>query len=249
MGSGKYSALAGAIAREQSIANITNNLANISTSGYKKSRVSFESILDGQGQIDKAKGINYNRVRNNFTDFSPGALKATENPLDVAISGQGFFKVQGENGTLYTRRGDFSLTSEGLLITSNGLSVLDDGNNELSIPDTDISRIAFGDDGTIYVLGPQGTRQQVGRLGIVDIEDTTQLKRESDTTFSMEDANLEIPSDSSTLVQGSLEISNINMSMEMAKMIDSYRLFETYHKILDSYGTLGEQQQELGTLG
>ena len=249
MVSGKYSALSGAISREQTIANISNNLANASTSGYKKSNISFESILQGEKQASEAKGINYTRVNENFTDYSPGALRQTDDPLDVAIHGEGFLKVQGPDGALYTKRGDLAVSSEGLLTTSNGLPVLDDTGAEITIPDTESSKIAFSDSGTIYTLGEQGLRTEVGQLGIFNIEDTSKLKRESDTTFSLEDATLEIPDEGSRIVQGSLELSNVNMASEMAKMIDSYRTFVTYHKVLKSYSTIGEQQSELGTLG
>ncbi len=249
MVSGKYSALAGAISREQSIANISNNLANINTSGYKKSKVSFESILRGEQQSNEAKGINYNRVRQNFTDFSPGAMRQTEDPFDVAIHGEGFFKLQGDNGTLYTKRGDFALDGEGLLTTSNGLPVLDEGNNQIIIPDTDISRVAVSDEGTIYLLNREdGTRTEVATLAIVEFEDRLQLKREADTTYSLEDPDGEIASEDSRVLQGHLELSNVNMSSEMAKMIDSNRIFEVYHKVIKSYSTITEQQQELGTL-
>lgn len=249
MGSGKYSALAGAISREQTIANITNNLANLSTSGYKKSMVSFETVLKGEQQAAEAKGINYNRVANNFTDFSPGAIRPTDDPLDMVIHGEGFFKLQGPNGMLYSRRGDMAINGEGLLTTSNGLPVLDEGGGQINIPDTDTSKVAIGDDGTIYLLGPDGARSEVAKIGVVDIEDKTQLKRESDTSFSLENPALEIPSEESRIIQGSLELSNVNMASEMARMIDSHRIFETYHKVLKSYSTIGEQQEELGTLG
>lgn len=249
MVSGKYSALAGAISREQAIANISNNLANINTSGYKKSMVSFESLLRGQQQATTAKGINYTRVKQNFTDHSGGALRPTENPLDMAIHGEGFFKVQAAGGTHYTRRGDFVINAEGFLTTSNGLPVLDEGNAPISIPDTDTSKVAVGDDGTIYLLGPGGDRAEVARLAVVDIEDKTQLKRESDTTYSLANTALEIPTENSRVLQGNLELSNVNMASELAMMIDSYRTFETYHKVLKSYSTIGEQQEELGTLG
>lgn len=159
MVSGKYSALSGAIAREQAMANVSNNLANISSTGYKKSQVSFESLLRGEQQAKQAKGINYTRIRENFTDFSPGAIRQTENPLDLAIHGDGFFKVQGQNGALYTRRGDFTLNAEGVLTTGNGLPVLDEGNGQIIIPDTDTSKVAIGDNGTIFLLGPQGARE------------------------------------------------------------------------------------------
>lgn len=249
MVSGKYSALAGAISREQAIANLSNNLANISTSGYKKSDISFESILKGAEQSSAAKGVNYDRVAKNYTDFTPGAIRSTENPLDLAIQGEGFLKVQGPTGILYTRRGDLTIDSLGQLTTSNGLPVLDDGNAPISIPDTDTSKIAIGDGGIISILGPRGTRSEVAQLGLVDIADTTQLRRESDTTFSLATGALETPSEDSRIIQGSLELSNVNMSASMAQMIDNYRTFETYHKVLKSYSTIGEQQEELGTLG
>lgn len=249
MVSGKYSALAGAISREQKIANISNNLANINTTGYKKSMVSFESILRGEQQSNEAKGINYNRIKQNFADFSPGAFRQTNDPLDLALNGKGFFKVLGPDGILYTRRGDFAIDQEGNLQTNSGLPVLDEANGPITIPDTDTSQIAIDDDGTIYTLGPQGARQEVSRLAVVNIEDPSQLKREGDTTYSLDELGQEIPNEDYRVVQGNLELSNVNMSSEMAAMIDSYRTFETYHKVLKSYGTISEQQEELGTLG
>ncbi len=249
MGSGKYSALSGAIAREQAIANLSNNLANISTSGYKKSNISFESVLKEETQLNAAKGKNYSRVGKNYTDFSPGAIRTTENPLDVAVQGEGFLKVEGPKGILYTRRGDLAINAEGLLTTTNGLPVLDDGNGRINIPDTDTSKVAIGDDGTLYILGPQGARSEVARLAVVDIVDKEKLRRESDTTFSLEQGALETLSENSRIVQGALELSNVDMAEGMAKMIDNYRTFETYHKVLKSYSTISEQQEELGTLG
>jgi flagellar basal-body rod protein FlgF/flagellar basal-body rod protein FlgG len=249
MVSGKYSALAGAIAREQAIANLSNNLANISTSGYKRSNISFESVLKEQTQTNEARGINYNRIGKNYTDFSAGAIRTTENPLDLAIQGEGFFKVQGPNGILYTRRGDLAINAEGQLTTTNGLPVLDDGNAPITVPDTDTSKVAVGEGGIVYILGPQGSRSEVAQLAVVDVEDKLQLTRESDTTFSLKNGALEIPSENSRIVQGALELSNVNMAEGMARMIDNYRTFETYHKVLKSYSTIGEQQEELGTLG
>lgn len=249
MVSGKYSALAGAISREQAIANLSNNLANISTSGYKKSDITFESVLKGETQITAAKGINLDRAAGNFTDFSPGAIRSTENPLDLAIQGEGFFKVQGKNSILYTRRGDLTIDAEGRLTTSNGLPILDDGNSEITIPDADINKVAFGDDGTIYTLGPGGTRAEVGRLAVVNVNDKLKLVRDSDTTFSLAKGGQETPVENSRIIQGSLELSNVNMAEGMTQLINNYRTYETYHKVLKSYATISEEQQELGTLG
>lgn len=248
MVSGKYSALTGAIAREQAIANVSNNLANINTSGYKKSQLSFESLLEGKKQTENSKGINYTRTRVNYTDFSGGAMRQTDNPLDMAIHGDGFFKVLGADGVLYTRRGDFVINPQGALTTSNGLPVLDEGNAQITVPLSGTSKVAVGDDGALYLMAPGGERAEVGRLALVDIEDRTKLKRAGDTTFSLENPNGEIPAANSRVIQGSLELSNVNMAEEMALIIDSYRTFETYHKVLKSYSTIGEQQEELGTL-
>jgi flagellar basal-body rod protein FlgF len=249
MVSGKYSALSGAIAREQAISNISNNLANISTTGYRRSQVSFEAILRGERQTQEARGINYSRIRQNYSDFSGGSMRKTEDPLNFAIHGDGFFKVQSPNGPLYTRRGDFMINAAGLLTTSNSLPVLDEGNGQITIPDTDTSRIAVGDDGTIFLLGPQGDRSEVGKMAIVTIDDKQKLKRESDTAFSLAPGGAEQADTNSRIVQGSLEQANINMSSELAQMIDNYRTFETYHKVLKSYSAINEVQDDLGTLG
>lgn len=248
MVSGKYSALAGAVSREQSINNIAANLANVNTTGYKRSMVSFESLLRGEQQIREASGINYSRVRQNYTDFTEGALRPTENPYDMAIQGEGFFKVLGPEGPVYTRRGDFLVDPEGNLRTSNGMPVLDDGNGEINIPNTDIGEVAVADDGTIYVMTPDGVRAEVARLGIVGVNDLTQLKRREDTTFELLPEGDEVEIENFRVIQGNLEVSNVNMTEEMTKMINSYRTFETYHKVLKSYSTLGDQQDELGTL-
>jgi flagellar basal-body rod protein FlgF/flagellar basal-body rod protein FlgG len=249
MVSGKYSALAGAISREQAIANLSNNLANVNTTGFKKSNISFEAVLSGTMQDNAAKGINYDRIGKNYTDFSAGPLRSTGDPLDLAIEGEGFFKVLGPDGVLYTRRGDLEINQEGLLTTSNGLPVLADGNSPITIPDTDVSKIVVRDDGTIHTIGPRDSKSEVGQLAIVEIADKLKLTPASDTTFSLEVGALEIPSEFSRVVQGKLEQSNVNMTEGMAQMIDYHRTYETYQKVLKSYGTISEQQEELGTLG
>ncbi|MFV0436170.1 MAG: flagellar basal-body rod protein FlgF [Desulfopila sp.] len=249
MVSGKYSALAGAIAREQSIANISNNLANVNTSGYRRSTVSFESFLRGARQISTTKGINYSRVSRNVSDFEQGAMRQTDNPYNFAIDGPGFFKIAGPQGPLYTRRGDFAVDQEGVLRTSSGMAVLDDANSPITIPDTDRDRLIIENDGTIATVSPEGTSSEVGTLGIVEVSDRTLLKRADNTSFSLEPGGVETPLENPSISQGFLELSNVNMTDEMTRMITSMRTFETYHKVLESYSTINQQQDELGTLG
>jgi flagellar basal-body rod protein FlgF len=249
MGSGKYSALTGAISREQRLANISANLANINTIGYKKSRMSFESLLRGEQQTNNAKGINYSRVRENFTDFSEGPMKDTANPLDIAIHNDGFFKVQSVDGFKYTRRGDFHVDQEGILMTGNNMPVLDTGNVPISIPDTDTSKISVNSLGEISIYSIDGTREVVGDIAVYTISDNKFLKRESDTLFSLKAGGREILTEEPRLNVGSLEVANVNMTEEMTLMIESMRTFESYQKVIKAYSQLGQKQDELGTLG
>jgi len=249
MVSGKYSVLAGAISREQRMANISANLANINTVGYKKNSMTFESILSGEQQTKTATGINYSRIRENFTDFTDGPIKETSNPLDIAIHGEGFFKVQTTEGVRYTRRGDFHVDSDGTLLTGNDMPVLDEANAPITIPETDTSKVSVNSLGEISILSVDGTRNIVGELGVVTINDTNKLKRESDTLYSLEQGAQETVIEEPYLAIGNLEMSNVNMTEEMALMIESLRTFESYQKVIQAYAKLGQKQDELGTIG
>jgi flagellar basal-body rod protein FlgF/flagellar basal-body rod protein FlgG len=250
MVSGKYSALSGAITRQQSIDNTSANLANVTTIGYKKTRTSFESMLRGERQIQDTKGINYNRMKGNYVDFSQGPLQQTENPFDVAIHGSGFFKIRNGEQDLLTRKGNFILDATGRLLTDTGMPVLDNGNGEIVIATAaDAERIVIDSEGNIASVGPQGETAIIAQLAIVDVEDRTLLQPEKDTAFSLLPGALEIPAEEFSLVQGSLEMSNVNMTDEMSKMIYDNRLFQAYHNVLEGYSKLGEKLGELGTLG
>jgi len=249
MGSGKYSALAGAISREQRLANISTNLANVNTIGYKKTRMSFESLLRGEQQINQSQGINYSRVRENFTEFTEGPMRGTENPLDIAIYGDGFFKVQSADGFKYTRRGDFHTDQDGMLLTGNNMPVLDDGNAPILIPDTETSKISVNSLGEVSILSMDGTRNVIASIAIYTMNDNALLKRDSDTLFSLKQGGREILTPEPNLAVGRLEIANVNMTEEMALMIESSKTFESYQKVIQAYSKLGQKQDELGTIG
>lgn len=247
MVSGKYSALAGAVSREQALANISNNLANVNTSGYKKMLTSFESILKSEKQNTDARGINYNRVSNISTDFSQGPLKETGNTFDLAIHGKGFFKLQGPDAVYYTRSGSFKLAPNGGLVSQDGYPVLDEGNTPLEVIAAG-ARISISGNGQIVALDDQGNREEIGRVAVVDIETPELMKRKNNTSFYLEQGGQELPLEEVQVVSGSLEMSNVNMIDEMARMINGSRLYETYHKVLKGYSTIGEKLDELGTV-
>ncbi len=248
MVSGKYSALAGAVSREQSLANISNNLANVSTTGYKKMLVSFESILNNEQQVGDANGINYVRINKSVTNFSPGPLKETGNTFDLSIHNSGFFKVLGPDGPLYTRNGSFTQGPDGALVTTNGYPLLNESNTPIDVATDSNYRISINRFGTISALDTLGNREEIGQISIVDIDDPSKLKRRDNTTFELSEGAREIPQAEPHLTSGSLELSNVNMVDEMTRMIDANRLYETYHKVLKGYSSISEKQQDLGTL-
>ncbi len=248
MVSGKYSALTGAITREMSIANTSANLANVSTVGYKKNSISFEAILNGEQQTKVTKGVNYNRIGVNFTDFSQGPLKNTDNPFDMAIKGDGFFKIRTAEGDLLTRKGNFVVGDDGRLLTDSGKPVLSAGNSELFIPTDSTSSIVVDKNGILSTINKNGESSEIGQLAIVDVADRSVLLRKGDTSYALPKGAVETPAKNFSVIQGSVEVSNVNMTEEMTKMIRDNRLFQTYHNVFENYSKLSDKIAELGTL-
>lgn len=248
MVSGKYSALTGAITRQQSIDNTAANLANVTTAGYKKKRMSFAAIFEGQRQINSTKGINYNRVQGNYDIYSQGPLKETGNTFHVALNGKGFFKIRSNAGDFLTRRGDFALGDDGRLLTDTGKSVLDTGDAEIFIPPDNSGNVVIDKAGRIFTMNEEGESTQIAQLSVVDVNNPAGLKKENDTAYTLPAGVVENPAQDFSVLQGSIEVSNVNMTEEMTRMIRDNRLFQTYHNVLESYSTLGEKTGELGSL-
>lgn len=244
MGSGKYSALSGAIAREQAMSNVAANLANTSTTGFKKNRISFASVLRGTQQTAEAGGKNMARIRTISTDFSQGGMQTTARPLDVAIDGEGFYKVRKGEETYYTRAGRFMLDENGMLKTEDGANVLGAGNDPIQI-DTALGKdIYIAETGEISINGAIAGTQ----IGIFSVGDTKQLTKVGDSLYKLEQGG-DQPMTDFRLLQGNLETSNINMIEEMTAMIATQRAFEANSKVLEGYSKLGEKQDELGSVG
>jgi flagellar basal-body rod protein FlgF/flagellar basal-body rod protein FlgG len=244
MGSGKYGALSGAVAREQAMSNIAANLANVSTTGFKKDRISFAAILRGTTQVANGRGINLTRIRTIGTDFSQGGMQTTGRPLDVAIDGEGFFKVQRGQDIFYTRAGRLMIDDNGMLKTEDGLNVLGPGNGPLQIDTAEGKDIFIAESGDIAVNGTLTG----GRVQVVTVADPNKLVKVGDGLYKLEEGG-DQPLDSARVVQGNLETSNVNMMEEMTAMIAAQRSFEAHTKVIESYSKLGEKQDELGSVG
>lgn len=245
MVSGKYSALSGAVAREQAMSNIAANLANVNATGFKKDRVSFSSILRGVKQQEDARGINYTRIRKIGTDFSQGGMIPTGRPMDVAIDGEGFFKIRKNNEIYYTRAGHFMVDENGMVKTEDGYNVLSGGNEPLQLDTNGMQDILIDDTGNISINGVLSG----ARLQTFAVNETDKLIKAGGTFYKLDEGASDQPMETFRVVQGSLESSNVNMMEEMTAMITTQRSFEAHHKVLESYSKLGEKLDELGTVG
>ena len=242
--SGKYSALSGAVAKEQAMDNIASNLANVSTTGFKKDRISFAAILRGAKQSNNAGGINFSRMRKIATDFSQGALQPTNRPLVVAIDGDGFFKVQKNNEIFYTRAGRLELDENGMVKTQDGSNVLGTTNEPLQLDISAGQDIVIADSGTISVNG----KLAEGKIQAFAINDQAKLIKTGNSLYKLDKGGTSQPEQNYRVIQGSLETSNINMMEEMTSMITTQRSFEAANKVLESYSTLDAKWDELGSI-
>ncbi|HID10820.1 MAG TPA: flagellar basal-body rod protein FlgF [Candidatus Latescibacteria bacterium] len=206
---GIYTSASGMLARELAQEVLANNIANVKTTGFKRDKVYFQGALDG---ISSAEG-----VLKVATDYREGPLIRTDNPLDLAIQGRGFFAVETPWGIRYTRDGHFSVNEEGVLVTTDGHPVLgEEGSIELDLSGGPPS---VGEDGTVRVGDVV-----VGQLRIEDFEDLDSLRKEGNGLFRAYAEGR--PAEGFRVRQGFLEGANVSPVEEMVRMLANYRAYE-----------------------
>ncbi len=231
---GIYVAMTGAMLRSQELDNVTQNMANANTSGYK--RTSFSSRLYPllEGVTDKqnaaypdAKAMAY--FGQSSIDTTDGTVQLTGNPLDVACRGDGFFAVQGSgNNIYYTRNGSFSRNKNGFLVDATGQQVLDTVNKPIHIEG---SAINISEDGTVYADGNNS-----GKLKLVKLDPST-VQHLGNSMFSGTEAG----ASGGQIVEGAIETSNVNPIKEMVGIISALREFEVAQKVITNFDTLAEK--------
>jgi len=214
------------INQEQRLNQVSNNLANVDTPGFKKETVTFDEMLYQANRFRQrvGKGLQINTIH------QQGVVQKTDAPLDLAISGDGFFQVQTPAGVRYTRAGNFQRNNEGLLVTANGYPVLGEA-GPVTLAGT---KVDVASDGRLYVDGVQ-----VNRLSVVTA-DPKALKKEGENLFRLADGAAAEASPNSQLLQGHLEKSNVNTVTEMTEMIDLYRSYEGQQKMIRAVDDLDD---------
>ncbi len=236
-------------AQQTRMAVIANNLANVNTTGYKKSRAIFEDLVyqnirqvgaQTTQNTELPTGLQLGTgVRTVATEklHSQGNMQETDNSLDVAVSGRGYFQVLMPNGEInYTRDGSFKLDSTGQLVTSGGMSI----EPNITIPSDAIS-VSIGRDGTVSVQQPgAGGAVQLGQIQLADFVNPSGLNPIGENLYTESVASgapvIGTPGEDEfgTVYQGSLETSNVNVVEELVSMIETQRAYEMNSKAIST---------------
>jgi len=201
---------------------VTNNLANASTPGFKAERLTFGAQYEDVQSSREERPQELPRVR---IDYTQGSHQKTDNSLDVALEGEGFFTVKTKEGIAYTRRGNFRLNTDGELVTDAGDQVLGESGPVKIKGQT----VLIDRQGQISVDG-----SPAGRLRIVRFGNMQNLVRTGNGLFT-DPGNAEpAKPESVEVASGYLELSNVNAIKEMVEMIDIQRSFEIYQKVIQS---------------
>lgn len=242
MSGGIYVAASGALAYEKRLQIISNNLANANTVGYKMDHGQFQfideadlpaSFVPDSPELNTSAAPDFWFQFNSYTDFTNGSLRNTGNDFDLAIIGKGFFCVQKPDGVHYTRKGDFTLNADGVLVTRNGYPVMGDG-GEITVKGTTDPQqhktFAVDEEGNVSVDG-----KEVGRLRIVEFPANDTLRKMGDTLFKPAD-NSPPPkaAEDFKVSQGFVELSNVDVVKMMTEMIEVLRGYESYQKVIRS---------------
>jgi flagellar basal-body rod protein FlgG len=241
-----YTAASGLKSQQALLDTISNNLSNINTTGFKKGRVNFQDLLyqtlqtatrKKPVQVQMGTGV---RVASTQVDFKQGILQETGNELDMAIEGNGFFKIQLPNNVIgYTRNGAFTLDSENNIVNSDGYRLLDDGGSPIQVPEN--TREIQIDNGVIFALPDDGSDlEEVATIGLAIFNNVNGLEKSGGSIYLPTSASGE-PQDGvvgdegfGVIRQFFLENSNVNVVDEMVQMITAQRAYEISTKTIQT---------------
>ncbi len=211
MNAGVYDVIRGCHFQERRLDLIANNLANAATTGFKKDILFYDEMLQASQK----------------TNMAQGSIKHTGNPLDLALSGEGFFKVSTPDGVRYTRNGRFYVNAEGVLASVDGAPVMGESGS-ISIEGNDVM---VDPTGRVMVDG-----EEVDKLSIVSFEQRERLQKQGFSYYVYNgDESEGRPPEHTAVNQGYLEQSNVAVTEEIIKMVETIRRFESYQKVLQVF--------------
>lgn len=211
--------------------SIANNLANVSTTGFRAKHKLFQEFLEKTGEPGKQDRLSFVQDIGDYRDMQLGKLQTTGRPYDVAIQGQGYFVIGAPSSNFYTRNGAFTIDDQNQLVTSEGFPVLQDSGSPVTIPAG--HEIAIGNDGSITASQPgkSGTGTVVGKLALVTFDDDQALHDAGAAEYTTDQE----PKPATGIVrQGMLESSNVEPVKELTHMIAVQRSYEMVNSLVKS---------------
>lgn len=260
---GFESASNGMLALIDNMDNTANNLANVNSTGYKKSSLTFKNVMDASvynknGELIKGQSAGSNRYLGELSmgsetmrityDFTQGALQRTGVPYDLALQGDGFFKVQDRDGNIaYTRNGSFTQNSQGYLTTKEGEYVLDNESQPIMLFNDEMEnlnasyQILVTEQGNVEAFDGRN-RVPLASIGVFNFGDKDDLRAAGFARFvpgnPEQNPEMATPPTKFTIQQGMLEMSNSNVIREMLNTIQTSRNYESLSKVITENSTL-----------
>lgn len=225
----KYIALSRQMALWKQMDIVSNNMVNMNTSGFKQDDAIFASYLtqtknaEGFGQVP----VYFTQDFGMYKDFREGVIQHTGNTFDLALQGDAFFAVETPEGERYTRKGQFQLNADGMLVTSEGYAVMSENNEPFFIAPGE-KEISITESGDVYT-----ENGVIGTIKTVSFENNQKLLKVADTMFENTDGNMMQPADNAKVIQGAVEKSNVDPIVEMTKMIKLQRSYEMVQSMID----------------
>lgn len=241
-----YIALSSQSALRRQLGMIAHNIANANTTAYQGEYLVFQEYVDDTKDRKAGDLRDVSLVQDiaSVRDTAAGPLLRTDNPLDLAIVGDGFFAIETDEGTRYTRNGSFTLNTDGEIVTSSGHIVKMDNGQAARIP-PDASVIEISRDGVISAR-VDGDDLRIGRIQPYRVENPESLLRGHENLYKLaEDADV-LADAESQIVQGSIEQSNVTAVLEMTSMIDVVRTYSSVSRMVQSEHE--RQQRAIRTL-
>lgn len=241
---------------------IGNNISNVNTVGFKKSRAMFQDILSqniqgatapadqGKGGINPMQVGLGSQVSSIEMAFSAGSPMTTNLPTDLSIEGDGFFVVRASDDSpyYYTRAGNFTRDANGVLVNSQGMKVQAVGGGDITIARDEYVSYSIGKDGAVTGVNAAGEPTEIARIGITQFNNPGGLKKVGNSLYEntlnagrVEDDPVEATAASVNVISGQLEMSNVDLSEEFTEMITAQRGFQANSRIITTSDSLLEE--------